>query len=132
MTRKDVRQFYEDRTASLSTITRQLALAGIGVLWVLKTGDVTKTVKFVPVLNYAFGLYVLGLGFDLLQYAYASLAWGIFNGLKEKQQTPKDEEFQAPRAINWPTLFLFWGKVILTTGGYLILLVVLGSQIWRD
>ena len=69
MKREDLRKIYEDRTASLSTVTRQLALAGIGVLWVLKTGEPRRNVSFVATLSYSFALYVLALGFDLLDYA---------------------------------------------------------------
>lgn len=126
---EDLRKIYQDRTSSLSTITRQLALAGVGVLWVLRTGEKHGTIAFVSVLKYSFALYVLALGFDLLQYAYSSLAWGVFNRLKEKQDVADDEVFHAPPAINWPTLFFFWGKVLFTIAGYAILLSALGAQL---
>src|SRR6266566_4012553 len=122
MKREDARKIYEDRTASLSAITRQLGLAGIGVLWVLRTGESHANVTFAPVLKYSFALYVLALAFDLLQYGYQSLAWGMFNRIKEKQKVPADATFEAPRHINWTALFFFWGKVILTIAGYVIVL----------
>ncbi len=129
MKREDLRKIYEDRTASLSTVTRQLALAGIGVLWVLKTGEPRRNVSFVATLSYSFALYVLALGFDLLQYAYQSLAWGIFNRIKEKQKVSPDATFSAPAVINWAALFFFWGKVVFAVAGYIILLAVIGRQL---
>ena len=129
MKREDVRKIYQDRTSSLSTITRQLVLAGIGVLWVLRTGEKHGDVLFVAALKYCFVLYVLALAFDLLQYAYQSLAWGIFNRIKEKQNVAADATFSAPAIINWAALFFFWGKVIFAVASYVILLIALGKQV---
>jgi hypothetical protein len=61
---------------------------------------------------------VIGLTLDLLHYVAGSLAWAIFNGVKERAGTHEDTEFLAPRPINWPALVLFWSKTIIMVVAY--------------
>ena len=129
MKREDVRQIYDDSTSTLSEVIRKHALAGIAALWLVRTGDTKGIVVYDRALQFSLALFVMALSLDLLQYAYKSAAWGIYNRRKECQDTPADQEFQAPAQINWPTLFFFWFKVGLTAAGYIIFLCVLGRQL---
>ena len=40
------------------------------------------------------------------------------------------DDFEAPDATTWPTLFFFWGKVILTVVAYWALLYSIGEQLF--
>ena len=51
----------------------------------------------------------------------------FFHTIKTRQ---KSDDFEAPGAINWPTLFFFWDKVILTVIAYCALLYRIGEQLF--
>lgn len=121
---EDTRGYYSKNSTSLSLASRQLAFAGIAVVWIfaIKKGDQV-------IINHALLLplscFVIGLALDLLQYMYASAAWGIYNRTKELQKDISiDTEFKAPKLINWPTLLFFWAKSIFIIFGYYYLLQV--------
>jgi hypothetical protein len=128
MTRKDAREIYYKASNTLSEVTRQLSLAGIAVIWIFKVGESSAGgIKFQPVFVWPLVLFILALGFDLFQYTYKSAAWGVFHTLKARQNS---DDFEAPDAINWPTLLFFWGKVILTVLAYCALLYDIGAQLF--
>lgn len=129
MNLNDTLNNYYTHSASLSSISRQLSFAGIAVCWVFviksKVGFVISE-ELINVLLF----FVCGLFFDLMQYIYASAAWGIFNSKKEKELAADTEAlFLAPKWINWPTLAFFWGKSIFVVIGYLKLFLFLFSYV---
>jgi len=112
---------YYTHTASLSAVSRQLSFAGIAVCWVFvvktKVGLVISD-ELIRVLLF----FVCGLFFDLMQYIYASAAWGIFSRKKEIELDRNDDVvFYAPRWINWPAIFFFWSKSLSLVIGYILL-----------
>jgi hypothetical protein len=128
MKREDVRTFYYEATATLSEVTRQLALAGIATIWLIRTGETGGVLVYSPALRFPLVGYVLALGCDLFQYAYKAAAWGIYNRIKERQNIAADKQFKAPPLINWPAIFFFWTKVLLTVAAYTSLLYIIGRQ----
>lgn len=124
---KDAREYYDKRSTKLSDVVRQLNFAGIAVIWLFRTGEKTGGIPYSRCLMWPLGLLICSATFDLLHYAYASAAWGIFSRLEEKKlksdRQRADREIHAPRAINWPTLAFFWGKTILTVAAYCFLVV---------
>ena|SRR2546430_13063717 len=119
---RDAREFYNQRSTKLSDVVRQLYFAGIAVIWLLRTGDKAGGIPFNESLLWPLGLLVTAATFDLLHYAYASAAWGIFHRKKEKAiKHDQDKEFRAPASINHLTLFFFWGKTVLTVIAYFFL-----------
>jgi hypothetical protein len=118
---KDVRDAYYTYTGKASDILRYLGLAGIGIVWVFKSqiGDKFSLPKglIIPTI-----LMVVGLILDVLQYITGSIIWGAYNRHKEKQNTKENEEFLAPRKLNWPTNFLFWAKFVSITLAYCLVL----------
>ena len=113
MNRKDIRDAYDYYTGKVSDIVRQLAYAGIGVIWILKVGTDNGGIAFDAALVQVLHLYVYALAADLLHYVISSASWGIYNKIKEHQKTPADKDFKAPGIINWPSLVFFWGKTAL-------------------
>jgi hypothetical protein len=118
----DSRAYYTRHSTSLSNVSRQLAFAGIAVIWIFvlrKDGQVTINDQLILPL----GFFVAGLAFDLLQYMYASAAWSYFNRKKELDSSiDENTEFTAPRIINWPTITFFWFKSITVMLGYITIL----------
>jgi len=115
---------YSNSTDKVSTITRQLSLSGIAIIWLFcqaKDGVVT-----VPEgLTDSVLLIVLSLIFDLFQYAYKSIIWGIFKTLKYHNDSELEDEVIEPWWFNYPTLLFFWGKVVLMLLAYYYLIIYL-------
>lgn len=148
----DAQDTYERRTTRLSEIVRQLNFAGIAVIWLFRSGDKTGGIPYTDALLWPLGLFIISAGFDLLQFAYASAAWGIFSRQQEKKLNQRlvemerkrgneernrrrgnvetktaddevdDEIDEAPGPINWISNSFFWGKAILTVVGYYFLI----------
>src|SRR5262245_20433761 len=119
MTLKDAYDRYYNRSTKLSDVVRQLNFAGIAIIWLFRTGDKNGGIPFHNFLLWPLGFLIVSATCDLLQYVYASAAWGIFHRNKEKKlRNDSDATFRAPAVINRPTLFFFWGKTGLTVGAY--------------
>jgi hypothetical protein len=127
---KDAREYYNQRSSKLSEVVRQLNFAGIAIIWLFRTGDKTGGIPYNDFLIWPLGLLVASATFDLLHYAYASAAWGIFHRVKEKELHHNEEaEFLAPDAINWLSNILFWGKAMLTVAAYILLVIYIGHYL---
>src|SRR5882724_5194543 len=82
---KDALKIYYERSTKLSDVVRQLNFAGIAVIWLFRTGDKTGGIPYSECLLWPLGLLIGSATFDLLHYAYASAAWGIFHRVKKKK-----------------------------------------------
>lgn len=127
MIRKDALENYYTHSASLSSVNRQLCFAGIAVVWIFVVDGGSGLSTFPDELMFPLGCFIVGLSFDLAQYVVAALVWGFLHRLKEYQNVAEEEEIYAPRYINWPAIFFFWGKVIATATGYVSLLTLFHS-----
>jgi hypothetical protein len=110
-----VRETYYEASGKLSDIVRQLAFAGIAVVWLF--GYLVSDQRLDPEYVWPALLIILSLACDFLQYAYRTAAWGIYGWWIEKSNRDK-AEFRAPRMINWPSLFLFCSKAVLLAAAY--------------
>ena len=114
---KDARDAYYDYTKQVSESTQLLALAGIGVIWVLRVDKASEAITsnlLVPVL-----LFSGSLACHLLHYIAATLSWGGYHHHKEAQKDVNEStKFLAPPWINWPGNTFFIGKVLLVIAGY--------------
>ena len=115
---KDARDYYYTFTGSLSSVNRQLCFAGIAVVWVFAFKGDNGSHSLPETLFYPLGCFVLGLALDLCHYIVAASSWGIYQRYKEKAGIGEDEEFGAPRYINWTPNIFFWFKVVATLIGY--------------
>lgn len=125
---EDARENYYYYSQKTSEIVRQLGFAGIALIWVFKT-EVEGKIVVPPELLSTGKLIVIGLGFDLLHYVAGTLAWGVYNGIKERAGTKEGKEFLAPRSVNWPTLFFLWAKVIIISIAYIKLFNFLAQRL---
>jgi len=129
---KDALKIYYERSTKLSDVVRQLNFAGIAVIWLFRTGDKTGGIPYSECLLWPLGLLIGSATFDLLHYAYASAAWGIFHRVQEKKlQKEKnlEGEFHAPKSINWLSLIFFWGKTILCIAAYCFLVTYIARYL---
>lgn len=131
---KDFREAYYDSSQSLSNITRQLALAGVALVWLFKTSLLPTGINnsstdaglylIQDELYNALCFFILCLVSDYLQYFYKSFAWGTvhtWHDVKIGKNTPNKEEIEINQpwpVINWPAIFFFWAKALSVGAGY--------------
>lgn len=120
------REAYDYYTGKLSDVARQLSFAGIAVIWILRVGKDSGGISFSKELFMPLGIFVFSLSFDLLHYVYSSIAWGIFHRIMELKER---NEFSAHSWINWPSLIMFWLKVIFCSAGHILLIIYLTKSI---
>lgn len=114
-------------TARASDIVRQLAFAGIAVVWIFTTigpdGYVLDSKLILPLL-----LLVLTLLFDLLQYVIGGDTWKrFFRRMERKARERGDHDplVKAPSRYSAPIYFFYWGKITLILLSYLLIILYL-------
>lgn len=116
----EYRAAYKELSGTASTIARNLGFAGIAIIWVFKQGDDGDL--FVPKDLFWPGLLItVGLTLDFLQYVIGAAMWGAFARIKEMAGFKNDDDFLAPRWMNWPALFFFWTKFLIMICAYFLL-----------
>lgn len=109
-----------------SEINRQLAFAGIAIIWVFKTDSGGRQIVpdelFLPGL-----LLVIGLSLDLLHYVVKSEIWYRVTRSKEKAGIT---EFTVPEWVNYPGDILYWLKVVATIIAYALLIRFLVAKLF--
>ena len=118
----DYRAAYYELSGKASDVARQLAFAGIALIWIFHERGAAP-IAIPRALVAPAALFICGLGFDLLQYLCGALIWGAFHRYQEKRLGPESKKaLSAPAWFNWPGLFFFWSKLFLVLGGYALLL----------
>lgn len=124
----DYRETYYYFSGKASDVARNLAFAGIAVVWIFKTtnGPVPKIPSnlIMPI-----GLLVLTLAFDLCQYIVATAIWGYFQWHEERKlhDINDDPELSSHPCLKWPQNALFIMKLITVSLAYIFLSIF----IWR-
>jgi|SRR5690554_15848 len=126
----DYKKDYYQYTSLASTTSRQLALAGIALVWVFKIQGVSGFELPNALLLPLVGL-ILSLFFDLLQYCLGSIIWGSFHRYHEKKRLlPGDDpSLEAPAYLTWPINLFFLLKIIAVLISYWFLLLYAVSSI---
>ncbi len=122
VSRTDIHERYSRASSKAGDIGRQLALAGLAIVWLFGGGGVSADGGLrlhSTGLVWVGLLLVLALGLDFLQYVYGALAWGAYGRYMERRQLPTVNG--TPAWLNWVTLALFWGKLASTAGAYVLL-----------
>lgn len=121
-------------TGLASDRVRNLAFAGIAVVWILSGGaENPTTAKIDDALAWPLFAFAGTLFLDVLQYVMHSALWGLYTRRKEESLQDKhggeeseewrETTFVNPRKLNLPAYVLFWLKVVALATGYLPLLV---------
>jgi hypothetical protein len=120
---EEIHTRYSAASAKASEVGRQLAFAGIAIVWLFSGGETNDSGGLdIPPDLLRPGLFlVLTLGFDFLHATYAAGAWGAFGRVLERRG--RTDHIELPRWIHWPSLFFFWTKLACLGLGYLLLAV---------
>ena len=121
----ECRENYYFFSGEASKIGRSLALSGFAIIWVFKKTGASSGLIFDSDMVNAGVLLVVFLILDMLQYVVAAIIWGVYGRYKECKKIGKDDEFEAHRAINWPALGFFWGKLAVLAVAYFYLIRVI-------
>jgi hypothetical protein len=115
------RETFYEFSGKLSDICRQLAFAGIGLIWLFKKDNLAGlSVPHELLLPGA--LIVAALTFDLLQYALGSILWRVFYRNNEKLNTSEDEELTHGTGWELPIWIMFCLKTLCMVAAYGFLL----------
>jgi hypothetical protein len=118
----ELRDTYYEATDKVSELVRQLAFAGIAVIWIFRVGSDSGGIKYSDQLLLPLGLLVLSLAADFSQYFYKSLVWGILNHIYWRSRRDNEADVDVSGKWNWPTIALFWCKACLMAAAYITLL----------
>jgi len=121
-----VRGSFDAFSGKVSDLSRQLALAGIAIIWIFK---IDNKVRFNLPNDLYWPLYFLCLSLltDLFQYIYGTIAWGIV--LRNCGKDEDDDNLKVSPRINTPTWILFMLKVLLLLISYYYLLKFLVNKV---
>jgi hypothetical protein len=114
---------YEKTSGKLSEINRNIAFAGIAIIWIFTKTDTQIVVPSELVLPAIF--LVLSLIFDMLQYAYKTVIYAVVFRNKEKEikrkKLNRDEEFDHSPTLNIITWTLWVFKIAFVILAYCII-----------
>jgi hypothetical protein len=121
----DAQDNYHYHTGKASDVGRQLALAGIAVVWIVLTAGVGDGLP-ISVSDWDMPLMLLllfatVLALDVLHYVYAGAAWGIYQFRQRTKWNESETIEEAPGFINWITIGLYAIKLLLLGATYALL-----------
>ena len=125
------RTIYQTQSERASAVTRQLAFAGLAIVWILRD----EVGKLPPSLHPGALLLVIGLACDLIQYALTTWLYHCrYMSLKgragdEGAALQDDTEVVVPAWLHTPGRYLFAAKIGLVIAAYGCILVYLSKQI---
>lgn len=127
--KKALSDFLEDTkefSSKASDVSRQLAFAGIAVVWIYKNPDSSPTIVK-PELVLPLLLWVISLGLDLIQYFFASLSWYIFFHIKQylfnNNKLKKTDDITAPYWLDFVITGFFIVKIAVNIWAYIELIL---------
>lgn len=126
---KDFRKDAHEFTSKLSDINRNLAFAGIAIIWIFKV-EINESISLPNKFLLPLLLVLLSLVIDLIQYLYLSIIWTHFHRSKEREKINDEEEIKAPKSYSNIAYFLFYGKVFFNMAGYISLFIIISKQIF--
>ena len=100
----DYKVTYEEASSKVSDLSRQMAFAGIAIIWIFRQTDQSVPLickELIPPLIF----FITTLTFDIFQYIYKTIAWYLFFRSREKKTKKKnpDPPTQARPIMNRPT-----------------------------
>lgn len=121
-----IRESFDTFFNKAGELSRQLAFAGIAIIWIFKTDEHTG-IKIPGDLYTPLSLFCVGLLADLFQHLYGAVAWGIV--LKICNKIHDNHQVKVSSVINIPTWFFFIFKVVSILLGHYCLLFFLLEKI---
>src|SRR3546814_12767094 len=104
------RNCYYSHSGNASAAARQIAFAGIAVVWVFNKPLADRTLNLPEQLAGVLLLLCIDLALDLLQYTLSTETWGIGSWRKEKKlkhKFPDERRVEPPAFLNCHGIVLF-------------------------
>ena len=120
----EARDCYYSFSGSASATARQIAFAGIAVVWVFNQPQADHPIGLSSELALTLLLLCASLAADLLQYTLSTAIWGFYARYKEKElrhRFHEDPNIEPPPSLNWPGIAMFWLKLFLLFSAYIVL-----------
>ena len=125
-----IREAYEELSGKLSDVNRQLAFAGIGIIWIFKITDDHSPIIPNELLEPVIFL-IMSLALDLCQYLIQTFTWYIYYLWKHYNNDDEEQIVHEPESFNCiPWLFLLF-KVIALITAYIYLFIFLWERLFR-
>ena len=127
---KEVRKLVDTFTSKASELSRQLAFAGVAVIWIFKNSSQNAVIPDDLVLPLF--LLVLTLTFDFLQYVFGSIEWSIFSHIQENKYNCEHEDQEvdsSPWWINLAHTICFYLKILTIVVAYVFIVKGLASRL---
>jgi hypothetical protein len=125
---QDYRETFYTFSGKASDLNRQLALAGIAIIWLFKKDNLSG-LSIPRELLWPGVLIVLSLGLDMLHYVVASVIWRYFYRSQEKAGVDEDKVLTHETYLEWPIYFFFSAKIIIVLAAYVLLVNYFWSAI---
>lgn len=128
----DYKKDYEYYTGKASEINRNLALAGIAIVWIFKTtsgSDFSLPKELtIPLL-----WLVISLSLDFLQYVLGGLIWFVYYRYYEKQidskKIKRNKDLKAPVILPGILHIIYWAKLVSNILAYTFIFKFIYSQL---
>jgi hypothetical protein len=129
------RDCYYSHSGNASSAARQIAFAGIAVVWVFNQPQSGAPIGLPEQLIAVLLFLCIALALDLLQYSVSTAIWGFYSRVKEKELKHKfhsDPDIEPPPQLNWPGVTFFWFKLSALFAAYLLLARYLATSLaWQ-
>lgn len=142
MTLEKLKSDWEATTGLVSARVREIALAGIAVIWMVRVGgEDSGGLKWDSNLNWCIFAFLLSLSFDLAQYLWKACftgglaAWHYSRLLREARTATVTEEMDRTNVkvdVWWvrPVDILFFAKIAACLAGIIYLLMLLWGSLF--
>ena len=120
----EARECYYSHSGNASAAARQIAFAGIAVVWVFNQPQSSQPLALPQPLQIVLLLLCITLAFDILQYTFSTAVWGFYSRYIEKKlkhQFHNNPDIEPPRELNWPGISMFWLKLLALLCAYALL-----------
>ena len=118
---QDYREDFYTFSGKASDLNRQLAFAGIAIIWLFKKDNLAG-LSIPRELLWPGMLIVTSLALDMIHYVVASVIWRHFYRSKEKAGIGEDKELMHEAYLELPIYLLFAAKIVVVLVAYVLLL----------
>jgi hypothetical protein len=121
----DYREAFYTFSGKASDLNRQLAFAGIALIWLFKR-DVGAQLTIPSELLYPAVFIVASLALDMLHYCIAASIWHWFYRTKERAGVTDNAQLKRHSpSLEWPIYSIFWAKIAFVLMAYIGIFVFL-------
>lgn len=122
---KTLKDTYQEASAKVSELNRNLALGGLGIIWIFKYSDSNS--KILPdILVYALFFLVITLLLDLLHYIWRTV---VIHHVYNKTVKKKLETAEYPNYLRNLSWLFFYGKVGTMITAYVLIFIFLREKL---